>query len=397
MKIFGQNIFGKATLVSEPASLELAKETVKLAESKKTDKEPIITGKSRRKISSKLLQERRLNIDVEMNVFQQAVYLAKDIDRPDRKPLYSLYEKIIERDAHLRSQLRTAHFTVQQSEFQILTNQSENKELKKLFETSWFTDFVTYATDQEFWGHSLIEFGWLYDSKFKDIKLIDRLHVIPEFQSVILDINHDVTEGIPYGENLNNWFLVEIGNKKDLGLLLTAIIEILFKKDARIDWAGFNEKFGMPLLSVTTDKYNETELDELEQFAANFGSNGYVIGSPETQFNIVQPQGTDNGHAKFKDTAEMCDAYISKLINGQTATSDEKSYVGSAEVQERVLNTYVKGRLSRIQRVINDKLIPFLTYHGYPLKDAKFQYIDLLKKEAIPTVTETETEKKKLN
>ena len=183
MKIFGQNIFGKATLVSEPASLELAKETVKLAESKKTDKEPIITGKSRRKISSKLLQERRLNIDVEMNVFQQAVYLAKDIDRPDRKPLYSLYEKIIERDAHLRSQLRTAHFTVQQSEFQILTNQSENKELKKLFETSWFTDFVTYATDQEFWGHSLIEFGWLFDSKFKDVKLIDRLHVIPEFQS----------------------------------------------------------------------------------------------------------------------------------------------------------------------------------------------------------------------
>jgi len=379
MKILGINI--------------ATKKAVELASDKKQEKEQ--QKQSRRKLSNKILLQRRVNVDVEMEEFIQAVELAKDIERPDRKPLYSIYEKIIERDAHLRSQLRTAHFTVQQSMFQILKNDTENTELKKLFEKSWFTDFMTYATDQEFWGHSLVEFGQMIDNEFKDVTLIDRFHVIPEYQKVILETTDDIDDGISYGKNLNSWFLVEIGGKRDLGLLLTACIEIIYKKNSRGDWSAFNERFGMPLLSITTDTSNETELDELENMAVNFGSNGYVIGSKETEFDIKQGSSTEDGHKKYREFAEDCDNYISKLINGQSATSDEKAFVGSAEVQERVLNTYIKGRLQRIQRVINDKLIPFLTEKGYPLQDVKFQFTDLLKKEIKETVTDKGTEKKK--
>lgn len=381
MKIFGINI--------------TRHKPVNLADKKADTKEPGIKGKNRRKLSQKILRERRLDIDVEMETFLQAVNLAKDIERPDRKPLLAIYEKISDRDSHLLSQLRTARFTVQQSDFQILLNDTENKELKKLFETGWFTDFITYAIDQEFYGHSLIEFGQLIDGIFKDVSLIFRDNVIPEFQSVLLETTDDITDGIPYADNLDNWFLVEVGSKRYLGLLMTAAIDIIYKNDARTDWASFNERFGMPLLSITTDTSNDDELDELENMAIHFGSNGYVIGSQETEIDVKQATGTENGHKKYADKIELCDSYISKLINGQTSTSDEKSYVGSAEVQERVLNTYTKGRLQRIQRIINDKLIPFLIYHGYPLEGAKFQYIDLLKKEVKETVTDTDTEKKK--
>ncbi len=358
------------------------------------------TKQNRRKLSAKVLKQRALDIDVEMQEYTLAVNVTKDIERPDRKMLYAIYEKIIERDAHLRSQLRTAHFTVQQSEFQILKNDTENKELKKLFQTSWFTDFITYAIDQEFWGHSLIEFGQIENNIFSNVTLIDRFHVVPEFQKVLLKLSDDVeNDGVIYSKNLENWFLIELGQKRDLGLLLTAAIEIIYKKNSRNDWSAFNERFGMPLLSITTDTTNDSELDELENMGENFGNKGYIIGSRETEFDIKQGTGTENGHKKYKEFAIDCDTYISKLINGQTATSDEKSFVGSAEVQERVLNTYTKGRLMRIQRNINDKLIPFLVFHGYPLADTKFQYVDLLKKEAKPIPTpidkDTEPEKKK--
>ena len=369
MKLFGIPIF-ESTKVDDYSATQKNNEIIALAS--KTEAETVVKGKKR--LSQKVLRVNKMDIDVAMEEFLQAVQLAKDTERPNRKPLYAIYDKIIERDSHLRSQLRTAHFAIQQSEFQILTDGNENEELKKLFETGWFTDFITYAIDQEFWGHSLVEFGYLYDSHFKDNSLIDRYHVIPEFQSVILDITFDVTEGIPYGENLENWFLVEIGRKRDLGLLLTAAIDIIYKNDARTDWASFNERFGMPLLSIVTDTSNETELDELENMAMNFGSNGYVIGSKDTEFKIEQASGTESGHDKFNSKVLLCDDYISKLINGQTGTSDNQAYAGTAQVQERVLNTYTKGRLQRIQRVINDKLIPFLKYHGYPLEGAKFQY-----------------------
>ena len=353
--------------------------------------------KNRKKLSAKLLRQRVAKVDVEMESFNQLIDLAKDIERPDRTLLYNLYEQIIDRDSHLQSQLRTAHFTIQQSDFQILKDNKENAELKKLFETGWFTDFITYAVDQEFWGHSLVEFGQIIDNVFKDVVLIDRYHVIPEFQSVKIETTDSLEDAVSYEKNISNWFLIEIGNKRDLGLLLTAAIEIIYKKYSRTDWSQFNEKFGMPLLSVATDTTNDDELDEIENMASNFGSNGYIISSKDTEFNIETASGTEDGHKKYKDMAEMADNYISKLINGQSATSDEKSYVGSAEVQERILNTYTKGRLSRIQRVVNDNLIPFLTEKGYPLDGCKIQYIDLLKKEPIPTNTEVDPEKKNLN
>lgn len=78
---------------------------------------------------------------------------------------------------------------------------------------------------------------------------------------------------------------------------------------------------------------------------------------------------------------EECKDEISMLVNGQTGTADEKSYVGAAEVHERILNKYTLARLQRIQRVINDQLIPFLIYWGYPLQTAKFQFTDLLPKD----------------
>ena len=382
MKLFGLNMpFGKSEALAEPSTKEIE-----------------VTGK-RARLSRKVLKERPLDIDVKMEEFIQAVDLAQDPESPDRKPLYSIYKKITERDSHLLSQLRTAHFTIQQSDFQILVNKTKSEELKELFTTGWFTDFITYAIDQEFWGHSLVEFGNLYDGLFKDSSLFDRFHVIPEFQTFIQELWDDVTDGIPYAKTdnySNSWFLVEIGGKYDLGLLLTAAIDIIYKNDARTDWSSFNERFGMPLLSISTDTSNETELDELENMAINFGSNGYVIGSKDTELKIEQGAGTESGHDKFQSKLELCDNYISKLINGQVGTSDNQAYVGTAEVQERVLNTYTKARLQRIQRIINDKLIPFLIYHGYPLDGAKFQYIDLLKKEVKETITDADEQKKKI-
>ena len=285
---------------------------------------------------------------------------------------------------------------MQQSEFQILKDGKENEDFKKLFEKSWFTDFIRFSVDQEFWGHSLIEFGLLEENEFKDVTLIDRFHVIPEFQKVRLNYDDEPDDAFFYGKNLENYFLIEIGDKYDIGLLRKAAREIIWKTYSRSDWSRATEKYGMPLLSIKTDTTSEKELDELENLAQNFGSNGYIIASKETDIEIIQPDKGTQFYLNYKNLAKLCDEQLSKLINGQTGTSDNQAYVGTAEVQERVLNTYTKGRLQRIQRVINDKLIPFLIYHGYPIEGAKFQYVDLLKKEKIETVTDKEAEKKKI-
>ncbi len=319
MKIFGHNIF--------------AKKTVELAESTTT------TKKSKASLSNKILRATPPKVDVEMENLKGAIATAEDIETPNRQLLYGIYLQILE-ESHLASQIRTAHYTVQQSEFKILKDDTENEDMKKLFQKSWLTDFIKYSLDQEFWGHSLIEFGIMDEvNQFKEISLINRFHVIPEFQSVKINADDDISDAIPYGKNLDKWFLFEVGDKFDIGILRKAAREIIWKTYARTDWSTASEKYGMPLLKINTDTSNEKELDELEQMAQNFGSNGYIIGGTDTEIEILQPDKGTQFYINYERLAKFCDDQISKLINGQTGTSDNQAYVGTAEVQERVLNT----------------------------------------------------------
>lgn len=78
---------------------------------------------------------------------------------------------------------------------------------------------------------------------------------------------------------------------------------------------------------------------------------------------------------------------ISKLINGQTATADTQAFVGTAQVHERILDTFTKSRLRRVQNHLNGKVLPLMVKNNYQNADrlakAKIQYKDLLDKEPV--------------
>ena len=80
---------------------------------------------------------------------------------------------------------------------------------------------------------------------------------------------------------------------------------------------------------------------------------------------------------------------IAKIINGQQATTEAQAWTGTAKVQQQ---TYVDKHTSRLRRYsndINDKLIPFLRYHGYPIPEGvqlRFPILD--DKQAMPIEAE---------
>ena len=353
-----------------------------------TENKTVMVAKKR--VSIKLNRTSKPPVELEIENFETAVTVANDAEAPTRLLLYGYYDRT-NKDAHLLSQLRTARFTVQQAPYFVTQNGMENEELNVFFDTQWFIDFVELALDAEFWGHSLIEFSDISeDGLFSWVELIPRMHVRPETQEVLIDVNDD--EGISYFGNEADWFLIEVGNKRDLGLFEIATKEVIWKKYARSDWSKATERFGMPLLSIKTDASENDELDEMQDFAENFGSNGYVIVNKDDEVEIKVQSGGSNFHEIYKSKADFCDAQLSKLTNGQTGSSDEKAYVGSAEVHERILNNYSLARMKRIQNLINDKLIPFMTNKGYPLADCKFQYTELLKKETEEKETNLDNE-----
>ncbi|MEA3450879.1 MAG: DUF935 family protein, partial [Bacteroidota bacterium] len=172
-----------------------------------------------------------------------------------------------------------------------------------------------------------------------------------------------------------------IGETHDLGLFEVASREVIWKSYSRADWSQASEKFGMPMLVIRTDTSNDTELDKIEQYAQNFGSNSYTILNKEDEVEIASFSGGNNFYEIYDKHIKVCDAYLSKLVNGQTMTSDDGSSYSQANVHERILNDYTLARMQRLQRDINDKLIPFLIENGYKLEGLKFQFLDLIPKE----------------
>ncbi len=71
---------------------------------------------------------------------------------------------------------------------------------------------------------------------------------------------------------------------------------------------------------------------------------------------------------------ERCNSEISKIILGQTGTTDEKAYSGSADVHGDIAKQIGKQDMLYIQFVVNNQLIPMMNNLGFGLDGLKFEF-----------------------
>lgn len=326
-----------------------------------------VKGGKRNQRKSKVLSKQPLyRVKMEIGNLTKAVENALDPINSDRVDLLAMYENAW-KDSQVIAEREKAESYLITEPFEVLEGETVNKEKTKLFERPWFTHFITIAMYTDFWEYTLAEFQEQDgNGEFTDVKVFPRKHVRPFDKQIVL--NPSDREGISYDGNEYDFFLLPLGDPENPGKLESITREVIWKTFARSDWSEYNERYGKPLLDFAIDTSNEDEIREKEDMAANFGSNGWMIRDVTEEVNIVQVA-SRAGAENFKGMALFCDNQISKLMNGQTGTSDEKSFVGAAEVHERVLDKFSEARLKRIQDIVNYKLFPFLQYHGYPITD----------------------------
>ncbi|MGQ1889141.1 phage portal protein family protein [Thermophagus sp. OGC60D27] len=342
------------------------------------DKTPINGYRHSRKAEKKSPDR----IKMEMKNLRQAIEDALDADNPDRRDLISLYENAVQ-DSHVHAQIEIARNKIVSSPFILKRNGVVDEQATELLRREWFEKFLGYVLDSELWGYTLVEAGDMNDNgEFTDMIIFPRRNVLPFKRAICLD-SDSPDDYIPYaGKDLTpeQFFFIELGTPDNLGSLRLITREVIWKNFARSDWSQASEKYGMPYLSIKTDTTDKAELDRIEAMARNFASNGYVITDHDDEVTIQQVSHTDF-YKIYLENAQFCDEQISKCINGQTSSSDEKAFVGSAEVHERILNDFHSARLRRCTNVVNNKLIPFLIFHGYPLEGCRIEFLDLTAKD----------------
>lgn len=298
----------------------------------------------------------------DIGTWRSALTQAENIQYPQRQNLYRLYKDVV-MDAHLTACINTRKNLILGQEFIVCDNEGNVNEEKTMFlQKKWFYDFVCYALDSIYYGHSLIQFGDIVSDEFSYVELVPREYVKPEFK--IVANNPASFTGINYTEPLYDRWSIGVGGDRDLGLLAKATPYVLWKKIATTAWSEYAEVFGTPIRIGKTNVRDNQTRSNMEQFLKNMGTSSYAVVDTDDIIEMIESNKSD-AHEVFDMLIERCNSEISKLILGQTGTTDEKSYSGSANVHERILKQYEEADEIFIENIFKYQLVPLLNKHGF--------------------------------
>lgn len=340
-----------------------------------------------KRYSHKLKRNRQFKVNMQIDAWEKANALAEDQERPRRYLLLSMIRQAM-KDPHLISQVnnRLEKFAGEPYAWFDEGTDTIDDELTKLFQRPWFYEYMKLYASTPFYGHNLVEFQEMVPSKsklvqqeFKSIKLFPREHVCPEKGLILIDYIMDDT-GIPFREEPFNTWLMEMGRADDLGLLNSAVREIIYKYYSRSDWSRHSEKFGMPILAMGIGSMDNTEIDKAEEMASNFGNNLYILHDDLEQVKLLEQKNSD-AYKIYLEQLKYSDEQNSKLATGSSSIGDQKSFVGSAKVHDKQFGEISESDLRRATFHVNFDLAEFLQKHGYPLEGKEYRYLRFMKEE----------------
>ncbi|MBX7204161.1 MAG: hypothetical protein K1X81_01940 [Bacteroidia bacterium] len=309
------------------------------------------------KKSSKLDFEAKNMAAKTLKDWKDAISQATDPEEPNREALELLYENLM-LDNHLASTIETRILFCQRSAFKFIgEDDKENPDISKLFERPWFNDLIWKVLMSQFKGTTLLEiFELNAEGELGCITEIPQAH-FNTVKGLILKSPGDTT-GWDYREGAFAQNYLQIGRNDDLGLLAQIATIVLAKKLGMGSFLDYVDKFGVPPIFITTDREDDNRLKELWTAASKFKSNNFMVGRGQEKFEVGNVGGP--GVAPHQALIELCNSEISKRILGGSGLTDEKSFVGAAEIQFRLARDRFEADKLLFKYIFNAHVKPML-------------------------------------
>lgn len=263
-----------------------------------------------------------------------SVTSATDPDDPRRGLLYRFYQSLYN-DEHLQTTIDNRVLPVQQAEFNLVDdNDNEDEEAKKLLNRPWYHQLIRICFLHQLQGVSLADISHLDENlEISHVEEVPMSNYIPQ-QMIIVKEESDKT-GWSYKDGALEPYYVQFGSPWALGMLNELAIIILAKKLGMGSWMNHIEKYGIPPVFVTSDRQDKKRLDELFEMMQDFRNNFFAVLSGNEKVEYGKESGGNAVNA-YLPLEERCDNQISKRLLGQTGTTTNGAWEGTAEVHERV-------------------------------------------------------------
>jgi len=293
---------------------------------------------------------------------------------PRRVLLYDLYADVM-LDAHVIAVTSQRVEEVTNANWQFVDKEGIPVDaINDIIDSNGFEDLVTGIIESKFWGYTMSEFTFFKDFEGKtqfSIYDIPKKHLRPDSGIVTKEQTSD--DGINIREDIYASTVLEVGNSKDLGLLLSAAQYAIFKDGGLSDYAQFVQTFGMPLLDATWDGYDEKQRIALNEQLNDLGSGGSIVRPAGTTIDLLEVQ--KNGDGKLQTGfIDLLNKEISKVILGSTETveSSDSSGYAQSETHAKGVNKKNKSDIAFTRRILNSRVRKILQDNGIDIKGGKF-------------------------
>lgn len=283
--------------------------------------------------------------------------------------LQDIYTEQMDLDGHLAGLVRKRTAALMRNELQYIRNGEPDEAVGEWMEKQRFKDFVKEVHEALYFGHSLFWFGKAKGDEFT-YKLISRKHVNGD-KKVILKNQQD-RDGMSYENALRLREAIEVGQPLDLGLLKTATYYSIIKRNLIADWANYAEEAGRNFRTV---KYKGKDMEARNQLIAALKASGSggIVSVPEGMDVDIQNMSSSSQNQLFENFMDYLNKEQSKLILGQTMTTDDGSSRSQAEVHEGEQAILLQGDKMRMLNFLNYDFYDYLPKWGIP-PGGQFQF-----------------------
>jgi phage gp29-like protein len=313
-------------------------------------------------------QPKRFGIDIAD--YTTSIRSMENVDYSRRYKLYDLYSDIL-MDTHLASVIEKRILAITSSDIEFRRNGKPDEAINEQIRSPWFRQSVRDILIAQFWGFSLLQF--YRNGKWISYDLIPRKHVDP-IRRVILRHQTDIT-GTSWDEYAD---LLFVGNKEDFGLLAKAAPWVIYKRNTTADWAQFSEVFGMPVREYIYETDDDEARQRCIEDAQNTGSLAVLIHSTESKVNLLE-SGNKTGSADlYERLCERCNSEISKLILGNTLTTEasDKGTQALGTVHKKVEDKVAQSDRRFVLDVLNYEITDIFLSMGINTEGGEFCFAE---------------------
>ncbi|WP_245415428.1 DUF935 domain-containing protein [Hoeflea marina] len=311
--------------------------------------------------------EDRVSIDMRP---EQLAMILREASVGNARRYLTLAEEMEERYAHYASQLQTRRLAIQGIDPVVEAAEAVpgkiTEAVKGLVTESRFDAMIGDMLDGISKGYSAIEIMWEYqDQALRPVEYIwrdprwfvfDRLSL----KQLRLAVDRDFEgEELPLAKFLCHMPKTKAGIPLRAGLARPAAWAYLIQSFGLKDWAAFSEIYGIPF---RVGRYGTNASDDDKRSllrAVRMISNDAAAIIPQgmdIEFHKVEGQ---HGAAVFGGLMDYVDKQVSKLIVGQTMTSDDGASMAQAKVHNEVRIDILRADCKQLAQTINRDLIPY--------------------------------------